>query len=79
MPAIFPAPVPALPPADIPIDGVSAYLSQSGSHQIIFMAFAQDADLPENAHAAQVGFVLAGRIDLVIGGVPGACQKGDRV
>lgn len=67
MQTIFPAPVLALPPADIPIDGASAYLSQSDSHQIIFMAFAQDADLPEHAHAAQIGFVLEGRIDLVIG------------
>jgi quercetin dioxygenase-like cupin family protein len=78
MESIFPAPLLALPLADIPIDGVSAYLSQSGGHQIIFMEFAQDADLPEHAHAAQIGFVLEGRIDLTIGGVAGTYRKGDR-
>lgn len=78
MSTIFPEPVLNLPLADIPIPGISAYLSQSGSHQIIFMEFAEDADLPEHTHAAQIGFVLEGRIDLVIGGVPGTYVKGDR-
>ena len=55
---IFPEPVTALPEADIPLKGVKAYLSQADRHQIIFMAFEEDVDLPEHSHAAQVGFVL---------------------
>ncbi len=78
MDTIFSEPVQKLPLADIPIEGVRAYLSQGSGHQIIFMEFAQDADLPEHAHAAQIGFVLEGRIDLIIGGVPGTYVKGDR-
>ncbi len=74
----FPDPIRILPEADIPIDGINAYLSQSDTHQIIFMEFEKDVDLPEHSHAAQVGIVLEGRIDLVIGGRKATYSKGDR-
>jgi quercetin dioxygenase-like cupin family protein len=32
------------------------------------MQFEQDVDLPEHSRAAQVGFVLKGKIDLVVDG-----------
>ena len=78
MPDIFPEPIRKLPEADIPLNGIEAYLSQSPGHQIIFMQFNQDVDLPEHAHAAQVGFVLEGRIDLLIAGESHTYLKGDR-
>jgi len=78
MPEIFPEPIRNLPEADIPLAGVKAYLSQAETHQIIFMEFSQDIDLPEHAHAAQIGIVLEGKIDLVIGGQPRTYTKGDR-
>jgi hypothetical protein len=34
---IFPAPIRNLPEADIPLDGIRAYLSQAQDHQLIFM------------------------------------------
>ena len=74
---IFPDPIRNLPEADIPIDGIKAYLSQAANHQLIFMQFEKDADLPEHSHAAQVGFVLGGRIDLIIDGVKKEYDKGD--
>ena len=77
MEIIFPEPITNLPEADIPIDGIKAYLSQSTNHQVIFMQFEKDADLPEHSHAAQVGFVLGGRIDLIIDGVKHEYKKGD--
>ncbi len=77
MEPLFPEPIQRLPKADIPIDGVQAFLSQADRHQIIFMQFAHDVDLPEHAHNAQVGFVLAGRIELVINGKSNAYGKGD--
>ncbi len=43
---IFPDPVKDLPAADIPLDGITAYLSQAADHQIIFMQFEKDTDLP---------------------------------
>ena len=67
-----------LPEADIPIKGVKAYLSQAENHQIIFMEFSEDADLPEHAHESQWGIVLEGKIELMIGGVKSIYKKGDR-
>ena len=74
---LFPDPIRKLPEADIPIDGIRAYLSQAAEHQLIFMQFEKDADLPEHSHAAQVGFVLQGKIELVIDGIKNEYSKGD--
>ena len=78
MPEIFPEPILNLPEADVPLNGVKAYLSQGEGHQIIFMEFSKDVDLPEHAHAAQAGFIIEGRMDLVIGGEKHTFRKGDR-
>ncbi|WP_028579216.1 cupin domain-containing protein [Desulfogranum japonicum] len=75
---IFSKPITDLPEADIPLDGVSAYLSQADQHQILFMQFDKDVDLPEHKHAAQVGFVLEGKIELIIAGEKNTYTKGDR-
>jgi len=64
--SIFPEPISNLPEADIPLSGIKAFLSQAENHQIIFMEFEEDADLPEHSHAAQVGIVIEGKIDLKI-------------
>jgi len=42
------------------------------------MEFASDVDLPAHSHAAQVGFVLEGKIELVIDGKKKTYTKGDR-
>ena len=47
---LFPEPIFNLPQADIPLKGVSAYLSQGADHQIIFMRFEEDVELPAHAH-----------------------------
>ena len=78
MKEVFPESIRNLPEADIPIEGIRAYLSQSENHQIIFMEFEKDADLPEHSHAAQFGIVLEGRIDLNIDGNETTYTKGDR-
>ena len=77
MESFFPEPIMNLPKADIPIEGLDAYLSQGVDHQLVFMQFDKDAELPEHAHAAQVGFVLAGMIELTIDGVTKRFGKGD--
>jgi len=78
MSEVFPEPIRSLPEADIPLKGIKAYLSQADNHQIIFMEFQKDVDLTEHSHAAQVGIVLEGRIDLVIDGKKRTYMKGDR-
>ena len=75
---VFPDPIKNLPEADIPLDGVTAYLSQADTHQILFMEFEKEVDLPEHSHAAQIGIVLEGKIELVIGGEKRCFTKGDR-
>ena len=77
-PSVFPEPVLSLPEADIPLRGCKAYLSQADTHQIIFMAFSEDVDLPEHAHESQWGIVLEGKIELTICGEKRLYQKGDR-
>ena len=78
MSEIFPDPVRSLPRADIPLKGIKAYLSQADSHQIIFMEFDEDVELPEHSHESQWGVVLEGRIDLVMDGISRTYTKGDR-
>lgn len=75
---IFPDPVLNLPEADIPLPGIKAYLSQGSNHQIIFMEFNEDTDLPEHSHESQWGIVLEGKIELTINGETGDYNKGDR-
>jgi Uncharacterized conserved protein, contains double-stranded beta-helix domain len=75
---IFPEPVTNLPEAEIPLKGISAYLSQGENHQIIFMEFAEDIDLPEHFHESQWAVVLEGKIELIIDGVKKTYVKGDR-
>jgi quercetin dioxygenase-like cupin family protein len=75
---IFPEPICRLPQADIPVPGITAYLSQSDTHQIIFMEFNQDAEIGEHSHESQWGIVLEGQIDLTMNGVEKTYRKGDR-
>jgi quercetin dioxygenase-like cupin family protein len=74
----FAEPITQLPKADIPLEGLTAYLSQSDTHQILYMQFEKTVDLPEHHHADQIGFILEGKIDLVIDGKKETFTKGDR-
>jgi len=67
-----------LPQADVPLRGITAYLSQSGTHQILFMTFEEDVDLPEHSHESQWGVVLEGEIEFTIGDKTALYRKGDR-
>ena len=75
---VFPTPILKLPLADIPLPGLTAYLSQAENHQILFMQFEKDAELPEHSHEGQFGIVLEGEIELTIDGITKSYTKGDR-
>ena len=75
---IFPEPIQKFPKADIPLDGLTAYISQADTHQTLYMQFERDVVLPEHAHADQIGFILEGKIDLTIDGENKTYSKGDR-
>ena len=77
MAEIFPEPIRNLPLADIPLDGIKAYLSQAENHQILFMEFAEDIEIPEHSHGAQWGVVLDGEGEITINGNTRIIKKGD--
>ena len=76
--SIVPEPIRELPLADIQLPSVRGRISQSTQHQLLFMEFDEDVELPEHSHEAQWGVVLEGCIDLVIGGKPHTFGRGDR-
>jgi quercetin dioxygenase-like cupin family protein len=78
MESIFPQPITDLPEADISLKGVKAYLIQDKDHQIIFMEFTKNVDLPEHSHESQWEIVLEGRVDLSVEGSKNTYYKGDR-
>ena len=73
----FPETITSLPQAEVPIPGVRAYLFQGENKQLIFMTFPEDVDVPEHDHAAQWGAVLAGEIELTVGGETNTYRPGD--
>ena len=75
-PTIFPPFVHALPVPDSNFD-FDAFMVQSD--QAITMFYETDHDLlvPEHAHGAQWGVVLAGEMEMVIDGVSGHYKAGD--
>ena len=75
---VFPDVVTSLPKADIPLDGVTGYVSQSADHQIVFMEFSEDVEVPTHSHGGQWGIVLEGEIDLTISGDERTYRQGDR-
>lgn len=75
---IFPKAIEKLPLAYLLFQGARAFLSTGEGHQILFMEFEEDVDLPEHSHEAQYGIVLEERIELEINGEKKIYQKGDR-
>jgi len=75
---IFPKPIRNLPEADIPLEGVKAFLSQGENHQIIFMEFEKDVDLPEHFHESQWEIVVEGKVDLIVEGKKKTYKNGER-
>ena len=78
MKEIFPKPILNLPMADIPFDGIEAYLSQGENYQIIFMKFEKDTEIPEHSHESQWEIVLEGKVDLMIEGHKQTFRRGER-
>ena len=77
MKTIFPQPILNLPEADLPFKGATAYLSQGKNHQVLFMKFDEDVELPAHSHNAQWGVVLEGQIELTINGIENLFTKGE--
>ncbi|MFC1961392.1 cupin domain-containing protein [Chloroflexota bacterium] len=66
-----------LPQADLPYDGVVGYLLRSDDGLLVFLHFVEESIVPPHAHGAQWGTVLAGSIELTIGGVTKTYRPGE--
>jgi len=67
-----------LPEADMPFEGVKAWILQADTRQLVFFEFEADAKVPEHSHSyPQWGIVIDGKMELTISGTPRSCQKGD--
>ena len=78
MPTIFPDIVRKLPEADLLLKGAKVFISQTETHQIAFMEFSADTDVPEHSHASQWEIVLEGHVEVIIEGKRSIYGKGDR-
>ena len=77
MKKIYPKIILNLPEVEIPLEGAKGYLSQSDQHQIIFLQFEKDVDLPEHSHEAQWEYVINGKVDLYVDGIKNTYKAGD--
>jgi quercetin dioxygenase-like cupin family protein len=73
----FPEIITNLPRADVPGERVRAYLLQGERKQVVFVAFDDDADAPEEVHAAQWVVVLDGEVELTTAGETAVYRRGD--
>lgn len=73
----FPDFVKRLPVADIPFEGLRAWLLQSERGQVLFFECDAVMTIPEHTHGDQWGVVLDGEVDLRIGQVTETYGRGD--
>ena len=73
----FPDIITGLPQADVPGEGVRAYLLQGEGKQVAFVAFDDHVDAPEESHAAQWVVVLEGEVELTTAGEKAVYRRGD--
>ena len=75
--AELPAVIKRLPEADIPFPGVRGWISQSESHQIVYMEIEAIGAVAPHSHGEQYGVVLDGEMLLTIGDQTRTYRKGD--
>lgn len=60
----FPSFIRQLPEIEFPLPGVWGHLVQGEAHQVVFVGFDKDTDVPEHSHRAQWEIVMAGEVRL---------------
>ncbi len=64
----FPAWIGELPEVDTPFDGLEGRLLSAPHGQTVFFLATRDLDVTPHSHGAQYGVVVAGRVELRVGG-----------
>jgi hypothetical protein len=73
----FPHFVKSLPEADLPFVGLRGWLLQSDNGQVLFNESDVELAVTEHKHGEQWGLVVAGKIEMTIGGQKRVYVKGD--
>ena len=64
----FPGWIGDLPQVDTPFEGLEGRLLSGDHGQTVFFRATRDLEVPPHSHGAQYGVVVAGRVELVVGG-----------
>ena len=73
----FPAWIGDLPKVDTPFEGLEGRLLSGPHGQTVFFLATRDLDVPPHSHGAQYGVVVAGRVELRVGGEERVLGPGD--
>jgi quercetin dioxygenase-like cupin family protein len=74
----YPTVITSLPEADMPVEGIKAWIVQAEKHQLIFFEMQTTAIVPEHSHSyPQWGMVIEGEMHLTINGKTLTIRKGD--
>lgn len=73
----YPEIIRGLPEADIPFEGVRAWILQSSDKQVVFFDIEPVGVVPPHSHCAQWGMVIDGEMKLMIGDETKVYRKGD--
>jgi len=74
----FPTVITALPEADMPFQGMKAWILQGEKHQLIFFEMQSTAIVPEHSHNyPQWGMLIEGEMKLTINNKTKTIKKGD--
>lgn len=76
-PLTYPEMIKNLPEIKIPIEGIQGWLLQSKTKQVVFFDIEPVGKMPDHSHCAQWGIMLAGEMELTIGGQTKIYRKGD--
>ena len=57
--------------------GSNAWISQSATHQVVFVEFDAGVESAPHSHGEQWGIVVEGLVDFTIGGRTVRCARGD--
>ncbi|MFC1563320.1 cupin domain-containing protein [candidate division KSB1 bacterium] len=75
--SLYPDIIKNLPEADVPVEGVTAWLLQGEDSQLCFFNIKEGVKIPLHSHGAQWGTVLKGELELTIAGDTKIYRDGD--
>jgi len=73
----YPEMIEDLPDIDLDLEGVRGKLLQAGEKQVVFFDIEPIGAIPPHSHCAQWGIVVAGEMELTIGGRTATYTQGD--